>query len=99
MSTISNQPGRDDPGSFRVRRGVLEGRTGTDLGLFWLKRPTPARYVLRLQWMMTAADNNSGVFIGFPDPRNEGYDNTAYVGVNFGFEIQIDELARPDNGA
>ncbi|MGY8631898.1 DUF1080 domain-containing protein [Bradyrhizobium sp. 14AA] len=97
MSTISNQPGRDDPGSFRVRRGVLEGRTGTDLGLLWLTRPTPGRYVLRLQWMMTAPDDNSGVFIGFPDPRNEGYDNTAYVGVNFGFEIQIDELARPDN--
>jgi hypothetical protein len=97
MSTISNQPGRDDPGSFRVRRGVLEGRTGTDLGLLWLKRPTPQRYVLRLQWMMTAPDDNSGVYFGFPDPRNEGYDNTAYVGVNFGFEVQIDELARPDN--
>lgn len=97
MSTISNQPGRDDPGAFRVRRGVLEGRAGTDLGLLWLKRPTPTRYILRLLWMMTASDDNSGVFIGFPDPRLEGYDNTAYVGVNFGFEIQIDELARPAN--
>ncbi|WP_334395537.1 family 16 glycoside hydrolase [Bradyrhizobium sp. AZCC 2289] len=97
MSTISNQPGRDDPGSFWVRRGVLEGRVGTDLGLLWLTRPTPASYVLRLQWMMTAPDDNSGAFIGFPDPRHEGYDNTAYVGVNFGFEIQIDQLARPDN--
>jgi hypothetical protein len=97
MSTISNQPGRDDPGSFWVRRGVLEGRVGTDLGLLWLRRPTPASYVLRLQWMMTAPDDNSGVFIAFPDPRHEGYDNTAYVGVNFGFEIQIDQLARPDN--
>jgi hypothetical protein len=97
MSTISNQPGRNDPGDFRVRRGALESRTGTDLGLLWLRRPTPARYEMRLQWMMTAPDDNSGVFIGFPDPRNEGYDNTAFVGVNFGFEIQIDELARPDN--
>ena len=33
----------------------------------------------------------------FPDPEQQSYDNTAYVGVNFGFEIQIDELARPDN--
>jgi hypothetical protein len=97
MSTISNQPGHDDPGSFRVRRGALEARTGSDLGLLWLTRPTPANYTLRLQWMMTAFDDNSGVFIGFPDPRSQGYDNTAYVGVNFGFEIQIDELARPDN--
>ncbi|WP_028748041.1 family 16 glycoside hydrolase [Rhizobium mesoamericanum] len=97
MSTISNQPGRSDPGGFRVRRGVLESRAGSDLGLLWLTRPTPERYVFRLQWMMTAADDNSGVFFGFPDPRNEGYDNTAYVGVNFGLELQIDELARPDN--
>lgn len=97
MSTISNQPGRSDAGKFLVRRGMLESRTGTDLGLLWLTRPTPERYVLRLQWMMTAPDDNSGVFFGFPDPRNEGYDNTAYVGVNFGLELQIDELARPDN--
>ncbi|NKQ87505.1 family 16 glycoside hydrolase [Rhizobium ruizarguesonis] len=97
MSTISNQPGRSDPGRFRVHRGMLESQTGTDLGLLWLTRPTPERYVLRLQWMMTAPDDNSGIFFGFPDPRNEGYDNTAYVGVNFGLELQIDELARPDN--
>src|SRR3954469_18554405 len=97
MSTISNQPGRNDPGDFRVRRGVLESRSGNDLGLLWLRRPTPERYVLRLQWMMTAPDDNSGVYFGFPDPRNEGYNNTAYVGVDFGFEVQIDELARPDN--
>jgi hypothetical protein len=47
--------------------------------------------------MMTAPDDNSGVFVGFPEPRGECYDNSAYVGVNFGFDIQIDELARPDN--
>jgi hypothetical protein len=46
--------------------------------------------------MMTAPDDNSGVFVGFPDPTKEGYDNTAYVGVNFGFEVQIDEVARPE---
>jgi choline dehydrogenase-like flavoprotein len=97
MSTIRNQPGRDDPGNFLVRRGTLEARTGTDIGLLWLNRPAPPRYVLRLQWMMTAFDDNSGVFLNFPDPTLQGYDNTAYVGVNFGFEVQIDELARPDN--
>jgi len=48
---------------------------------------------------MTSPDDNSGVFVAFPNPENEGYDNTAYVGVNLGFEIQIDELARPDNAA
>lgn len=97
MSTIRNQPGRDNPGTFLIRRGALEARPGTDLGLLWLGRPTPPRYVLRLEWMMTAPDDNSGVFVAFPHPEQQGYDNTAYVGVNFGFEIQIDELARPDN--
>ncbi len=99
MSTIRNQPGRDDPGTFLVRRGALEARPGTDLGLLWLTRPAPPRYVLRLQWMMTAFDDNSGIFLNFPDPTQQGYDNTAYVGVNFGFEVQIDELARPDNAS
>ncbi len=97
MSTIRNQPGRDNPGVFRVRRGALEARPGTDLGLMWLTRPTPSRYVLKLQWMTTSAGDNSGVFVAFPQPEEQGYDNTAYVGVNLGFEIQIDELARPDN--
>jgi choline dehydrogenase-like flavoprotein len=97
MSTIQNQPGRDNPGRFLIRRGAFEAQPGNDLGLLWLNRPTPPKYVLRLQWMMTAPDDNSGVFVSFPNPDGRGYDNTAYVGVNFGFEIQIDELARPDN--
>jgi len=97
MSTIRNQPGRDNPGKFLIRRGALEAHPGTDLGMLWLNRPTPPRYVLRLEWMMTAPDDNSGVFLAFPDPEQQNYDNTAYVGINFGFEIQIDELARPDN--
>jgi hypothetical protein len=77
MSTIRNQPGRDDPGSFVIRRGALEARTDTDLGLLWLNRPTPPRYVLRLEWMMTASGDNSGVYVAFPNPDGEGYDNTA----------------------
>lgn len=96
MSTIRNQPGRDKPGEFLVRRGALEAQPGTDIGLLWLTRPTPARYILNLQWMMTAPDDNSGIFVAFPHPEQQNYDNTAYVGVNFGFEVQIDEQARPD---
>jgi len=97
MSTIRNQPGRDNPGTFLIRRGTFEAHPGTDLGMLWLTRPAPARYVLRLEWMMTAPGDNSGVFVAFPHPEQQDYDNTAYVGINFGFEIQIDELARPDN--
>jgi hypothetical protein len=91
MSTIRNQPGRDNPGTFLIRRGAFESQPGTDIGLLWLNRPTPPRYVLRLQWMRTAPNDNSGVYIAFPNPEGENYDNTAYVGVNLGFEVQIDE--------
>jgi choline dehydrogenase-like flavoprotein len=96
MSTIRNQPGRDNPGTFLIRRGAFESQPGTDVGLMWLDRPTPPRYVLRLQWMTTAPDDNSGVFVAFPNPEGENYDNAAYVGVNFGFEVQIDNLGQPD---
>jgi hypothetical protein len=95
MSTIRNQPGRDDPGAFVIRHGALEAHPGTDIGLLWLARPTPSRFVLRLQWMMTSIHDISGVFVGFPHPEEQGYNNTAYVAVNFGFEVEIGGLARP----
>ena len=91
VSPIHNQPNRDNPGDFFIRRGAFDGQPGTDLGLMWLNRPTPPRYVLKLQWMRTADTDNSGVYVGFPNPEGEGYDNPAFVGVNFGFEVQIDE--------
>ena len=34
-----------------------------------------------------------------PEPPDKGYDNTAYVAVDFGFEVQIDQLARDDGAA
>jgi choline dehydrogenase-like flavoprotein len=97
MSTIRNQPpGRDNPGRMRVIDGTLETVGGNDLGLFWCTTPTPPNFILRLQWLRLTNDSNSGVFVRFPDPGNQGYNNTAYVGVDFGFEIQIDELGAPD---
>jgi hypothetical protein len=96
MSTIANQPGRDNPGIFLVRRGALEAQPGTDIGMLWLDQPAPARFVLRLEWMITSPTDNSGVFVAFHHPEQQAYNNSAYAGVDFGFEVQIDELARPD---
>jgi hypothetical protein len=56
----------------------------------------PANYILRLQWLRWEDAGNSGVFVRCPNPNSKGYDNTAYVAVNFGFEVQIDELGAPD---
>lgn len=99
MTTIRNQPGRDQPGSMRVIEGALETIAGNDMGIFWCTVPTPADFVLRLQWMRLTEDSNSGVYLRFPDPESKGYNNTAFVADDFGFEVQIDELGAPDGAA
>lgn len=96
MSTIRNQPGRDDPGHFTVEDGALIAHAGTDLGLLWHSRPTPPSFLLELEWRLSGPDDNSGVFIRFPDPDSKGYDNTAWVAIDFGFEVQINEPGFPD---
>ena len=32
----------------------------------------------------------------FPHPDSKGYNNTSFVAVDFGFEVQIDQLGQPD---
>jgi hypothetical protein len=93
MTTIRNQPlGRENPGRMRVLRGALETVPGNDMGIFWCTTATPVDFVLRLEWLRWAHDANSGVYLRFPNPESKGYDNTAYVADDFGFEVQIDEL-------
>ncbi|MGH9662456.1 MAG: family 16 glycoside hydrolase [Bryobacteraceae bacterium] len=91
MSTIRNQPGRDNPGRFDLVDATLESVPGSDLGLLWCTTPTPPNFVLRLEFLMFQAFANSGVFLRFPDPESKGYNNSAFVPVDFGFEVQIDE--------
>lgn len=96
MSTITNQPGRDDPGAFVVADGALVPRLGNDLGLLWHTTPTPPSFELALEFSQQELASNSGVFVRFPDLDSKGYDNTAFVAADFGFEIQIDGLGAPD---
>jgi hypothetical protein len=91
MTTIRNQPGRDNPGFMRVLDGALETVGGTDMGIYWCTFPTPADFILKLQWLRLTEESNSGLYLRFPDPESKGYDNTAYVPDDFGFEVQIDE--------
>src|SRR5262249_8376144 len=68
-------------------------------GLFWYTKPMPENYTLKLKWRCWQEDANSGVFIRFPEPTSadyNSYDNRAYVAVNFGFEVQIDDIGMPD---
>jgi len=96
MSTIRNQPGRDDPGRFILVGAALEAIPGSDIGLLWHTTPTPANFVLKLEWRTLRTDDNSGVFVRFPHPDSKNYNNTAFVGVDLGFEVQIDQLGQPD---
>lgn len=98
MSTIRNEPGKNNPGRFIVVDGALEATPGTGLGMLWYTEAMPANYILKLQWKRFKHEANSGVLLRFPDPRSKNYQNTAYVAVHFGYEVQIDEMARP-NGA
>jgi hypothetical protein len=49
---------------------------------------------LKLEFLRWRDDDNSGVFLRFPDPNSKGYNNIAYVAIDFGFEVQIDELGQ-----
>jgi choline dehydrogenase-like flavoprotein len=97
MSKIQNQPPHiDNPGNAKISGGTLEMVPGEDLGLFWYAEPMPPDFVLKLEWLRFLHEDNSGVFVRFPHPDSKGYNNTAWVGVHFGFEVQIDELGAPD---
>jgi hypothetical protein len=77
------------------------------LGLLYYRRQAFSDFTLRLQVRITSANDNSGIFVRsrdpqrpVPDPANPAlthvYDNKAWVAVDTGFEVQIDEIARPD---
>jgi glucose/arabinose dehydrogenase/regulation of enolase protein 1 (concanavalin A-like superfamily)/plastocyanin len=85
-----NQAG---PGGFDVvpdedREGTCALESIGDpagLGMLWHEEEFES-YRLHVDFKAVAEDDNSGVFVGFPDPGND-----PWVGVNEGFEIQIDD--------
>jgi hypothetical protein len=92
-------------GRFDLVDGAILAQPGNDLGLCYYAARTFDDFVLQIQFRLERGDENSGVWVRFRDPRqpvpdrsNPGrgyaYGNAAYVAVDTGFEIQIDELAR-----
>ncbi|PXY24440.1 ThuA domain-containing protein [Prauserella flavalba] len=80
-----NQAG---PGSFELQSDCTIKSVG-GMGLWWHEKEYAA-YSLKMDWKM-AGDDNSGVFVGFPDPGND-----PWVAVNQGYEIQIDATDADD---
>ncbi|PYF99426.1 protein of unknown function [Georgenia satyanarayanai] len=76
------------PGSFELQEDCSL-RTVGGMGLLWFP-DTFENYRLTLDWKV-AGDDNSGVFIGFPEPGDD-----PWVAVNEGYEIQIDATDAPD---
>ncbi|MDR7304177.1 3-keto-disaccharide hydrolase [Haloactinomyces albus] len=73
------------PGSFSVEEhGVIETQGG--MGLLWYEAEKFEEYTLHLDFRLLDESNNSGVFVGFPDPGDD-----PWVAVTEGEEIQIND--------
>lgn len=73
------------PGGFSVEEhGVIETQGG--MGLLWYEARTFDEYALHLDFRLLDVSNNSGVFVGFPDPGDD-----PWVAVRHGEEIQIND--------
>jgi len=92
-------------GNFSLINGEMIVEPGNDLGLLFLATRPFSDFLLRLDFQLGRIDDNSGIFVRFRNPRlpvpdrnipgvSYPYNNQAFVGVDTGFEIQIDELAR-----
>jgi hypothetical protein len=77
-------------GSGRFVRDGCTIKSVGGFGLMYTKRDYEAPYSLKLEWMMPG-DDNSGVFVGFPDTGA----NTDQTAINAGEEIQIDPTDNP----
>jgi hypothetical protein len=86
-------------GAFVVVDDRLESVPGDDLGLFWHTEPTPADFVLRLEWLRWRHEDASGVFVRFPRPDGGPDGNPAFTAIQSGFEVQIVEVGLPGAAA
>jgi hypothetical protein len=79
------------PGSIKEESdGVLVTEGG--MGMLWYSRRPFKDFTLRLEYKLSAANNNSGVFVRFPNPPASPWD-----AVNQGYEIQICDGADPEH--
>jgi hypothetical protein len=77
------------PSGFSVVDGTLQSSGG--MGLLWYTRKQFGDFILKADWKVLHIDDNSGVFVRFPDPAND-----PWVAVNNGYEVQIDDVGSPD---
>lgn len=77
-------------GFLELGGNIIESVGGT--GLLWFTGQQFGNFILRVDWRASSPDDNSGIFIRFPDPGNDWT-----VPVTQGYEIQIDNTGKnPD---
>lgn len=74
------------PGKFLLEDGTLKATGG--MGMLWHEKKFK-NFRLMLEWQVTRRQDNSGVFVRFPDPGND-----PWVAVNRGYELQICDAAQ-----
>jgi hypothetical protein len=92
---MTTSDARKYPGRFVQHGQTIESQPGQTWGVYWCSQPLPPNFILHIEWLRHEFDDNSGVFIRFPNPFTQNEPNTALVAAR-GFEVQIDELGSPD---
>lgn len=78
------------PGKFVLKDKVIITEGG--MGLLWYTKKMFRDFILRIYWKTNRKEDNSGIFIRFPNPYND-----PGIAVNEGYEIQIYD-AEPSDG-
>jgi Domain of Unknown Function (DUF1080) len=61
------------------------------MGLLWYYKKQFNDFILTLEWKVSNINDNSGVFVRFPNPCND-----PNIAIEYGYEIQIDDIGFPD---
>jgi choline dehydrogenase-like flavoprotein len=91
------------PGAFALIDGVLTAQPFGDHTVLYYAPQTFEDFILRLQFRTSSVFDNSGVFVRFRTPGRLWPDltdpriasNPAWVAVETGFEVQVDDQAHP----
>jgi len=91
------------PGTFALLDGTMVGQPSGDHTVYYYAPEAFADFILRLEFRTTDLGDNSGVFVRFRSPLPAWPDlgdarilgNRAWVAALTGFEVQIDDWARP----
>ena len=77
------------PGRFVVTNEVAKGESG--MGLWWYSQKQFTNFVLRGEFVQDQDIADSGVFLRFPDPKND-----PWIAVNQGHEMEIGDALPKD---